>query len=423
MAIKLSRLVSKEIKETLWAVFTKGGTFVLYFLFGIVLSRNVTVEELGRWSFLFSLLTILSTIAYFGVNASVKKFLAESPKENIEDVLKQSLNTRIVASLFALFVAPILFFIILILTKSPEYLEFIVLGSVFIFLSTFSEFFKSVFSGLHRIKYNFFVNIAEFGSRLMLLLIFAYFFELSITFILIAFVISLFLASLVGLTIFYFDYFHKKKIKISYKVNKDMAKYAIPLFIISIGFLVLTELDTIMINTISTDYETGLYNIAKQLTGKLPQIALALSMGVMPVFAKINSDNVKKLEKKFWRLVLIDLGIFVPISLILIFGSGFIINLLYGESYIEAVKSVQYLVPYTLMYSVAILLSGFLDYVGKANRRAINLTIALILNVLLNFFLIPKMGAEGAALATSIAYSPYFILNMIEVIKYFWTVY
>jgi O-antigen/teichoic acid export membrane protein len=41
----------------------------------------------------------------------------------------------------------------------------------------------------------------------------------------------------------------------------------------------------------------------------------------------------------------------------------------------------------------------------------------MALNIILNILLIPKYGAIGASIATSIAYTPYVILNWLEVRK------
>ena len=61
----------------------------------------------------------------------------------------------------------------------------------------------------------------------------------------------------------------------------------------------------------------------------------------------------------------------------------------------------------------------FLTYQGLAKKRAINLSITVVLNVGLNFLLIPKYGAAGAATATSISFIPYLITNWLEVRKVF----
>jgi O-antigen/teichoic acid export membrane protein len=68
---------------------------------------------------------------------------------------------------------------------------------------------------------------------------------------------------------------------------------------------------------------------------------------------------------------------------------------------------------------MSIILSSFLDYIGKAKKRAYNISVTIILNIGLNIILIPRYGATGAAIATSVSYLPYVILNWLEVRKIF----
>jgi len=77
------------------------------------------------------------------------------------------------------------------------------------------------------------------------------------------------------------------------------------------------------------------------------------------------------------------------------------------------------LVPFILISSYLILLSSFLDYRGLAKKRAFYLSISALINIFLNYFLIPQIGASGAAIATSTAYIPYIIFNGLEVKREF----
>lgn len=107
------------------------------------------------------------------------------------------------------------------------------------------------------------------------------------------------------------------------------------------------------------------------------------------------------------------------IILIILIFSPYFIPLLYGEEYLGSVAPLRVLTVYLLCFSTSVFLSSFLDYQGKAKKRAINLIIAIILNILLNLLLIPKYGATGSAFATSVSYLPYIFFNWLEVNRTF----
>jgi O-antigen/teichoic acid export membrane protein len=59
--------------------------------------------------------------------------------------------------------------------------------------------------------------------------------------------------------------------------------------------------------------------------------------------------------------------------------------------------------------------NALLDYQGRATRRARNFLFTIVLTVLLNLYLIPRFGAVGAAVSTTVSFAPYVILNVLEV--------
>jgi O-antigen/teichoic acid export membrane protein len=97
--------------------------------------------------------------------------------------------------------------------------------------------------------------------------------------------------------------------------------------------------------------------------------------------------------------------------------SGFLIPLIFGAKYAGAVFPLQILTIFLVSRSFLIFLNQFLDYQGLAKKRFFNSLISMVLNIILNMLLIPKYGAVGASIATSIAYTPYVILNWLEVQK------
>ena len=54
---------------------------------------------------------------------------------------------------------------------------------------------------------------------------------------------------------------------------------------------------------------------------------------------------------------------------------------------------------------------------GRQKLHLLNLSIALIVNVLLNVLLIPKMGILGAAVATSVAFTLFSLIAVLQVYR------
>jgi O-antigen/teichoic acid export membrane protein len=228
---------------------------------------------------------------------------------------------------------------------------------------------------------------------------------------------SLFFATMIGFVILYTKYLKPvSHTNVSFK--KEIFKYNIPLFFTAIGIMFIGEIDTVMLGILSSDVQVGIYSASKQIISKLPHIALAISLGTMPIFAKLNSDNRKELNSLFIKLLKINSLIFGSIVVILLTTAWFFVPLLFGQEYIGAVLPLQILTVYLITFSFSVFLNAFLDYQGKAKKRAINISFSVVLNIILNYLLIPRYGATGAAIATTTSYLPYVVLNWFEVRKF-----
>ena len=95
------------------------------------------------------------------------------------------------------------------------------------------------------------------------------------------------------------------------------------------------------------------------------------------------------------------------------------VPLLFGEAYTASVLPLQILTAWIVMTSFNIFFNALLDYRGLARRRALNFLLTLAATVGLNLVLIPRYGALGAALSTSLAYAPYLVLNGLEARRVF----
>lgn len=410
--------LNKKIKkETIWGIATKVVTFPLFFLINIVLARKLGQDMWGEWSYFFSYFTILYLMAQFGNRAS-QKFVAEyNNTHQLKSIMAASFVVRLISVLFFATLTILGGFYLSQFIGKPQFERLFIFGGAVILIGGIAEWLKEMFTGLHQVRYNFLVSVTEFSLKLLLIIVLLnYNFDFSS--ILIAFFIALLVAVLAGAHFLFWRFYFPLKDKIDIKewLNK-IVKYSLPLFFISLGFLVATEVDTIMLGWLTTKAETGNYAIAKQLVTKLPHITYALAMGSMPVFAKLSNDNKPELQQLFKKLLKLNGLIFAPICLGILSLSWFFIPLIYGEEYAGAVFPLMILTVYIIIFTFSVFYNRFLDFQGKAKKRAIHLVFSLLINVVLNYILIPKYGANGAAISTAVAYFPYLLLNILETNK------
>ncbi|MEA2020130.1 MAG: flippase [Patescibacteria group bacterium] len=403
-------------KETIWSFMAQGVGFVFYFALNILLARRLGVKAFGTWSYFYSIISILLVFSYLGINPSIRVFLARFNKTDLlGNVLKASLKLRF---LFSIIIA-VSFFIahkqIAVFLNRPDLKTLFLLASPLFILKGLTEYLKSVFQGLHRLKYHFMINFLEYGLKLLFVfLLFIY--SANVLNVIYSFNLAFLLTSVIGLVLLFLK-FYKRRQPSKKKFEKKILKYSFPLFLINLGFIVMTELDTTMLGFLSTDTEVGVFSVAKQVVTNLPHISLAIATGTMPIFAKLNNSNRRKLRKTFYKLLKYNTAIFGVITLGILTLGWYFIPLIFGADYSKSTTILILLTPYMLLSSYSVFLSSLLDYQGLANKRAANLSIAAVLNLALNLLLIPSYGAGGAAVATSASYIPYVFLNWREVKK------
>ncbi len=413
------RLYEKETKETLWSLATKGLAAVLFFLLNIYLGRVMGVERFGTWSFLLSALTVVVLLSYLGLNHAARAFTAQTQgSPALRWTLSRSIWLRLAISAIAALLFALLHERFAVMLGRPELGALFLLATPFVFLSGFVEYFKQVFSGLHRIKYHFIVNFFEFGLKIVLSVLLLSL-VISLQMVILAHWLALLVAGAVGA--YFWARFYRQPAAPGSAGNRaapssaDILRYSLPLFLISIGFLILTEIDTLMLGLLADDVQVGLFAIGKQFANKLPQISLALAMGTMPAFARMDNENRAELLTKFRNILRLNSLVFLPLAAAIILFSPVVFPLLLSAEYQQAVLPLQILTIWILMSTYNIFFNQLLDYQGRARRRAVNFSITMAATVILNLLLIPRYGATGAAISTTVAYFPYLLLNWLEV--------
>ena len=80
------------------------------------------------------------------------------------------------------------------------------------------------------------------------------------------------------------------------------------------------------------------------------------------------------------------------------------IQYVFGSKYLGTVPVLQVLAIYIVFRSLTTITEDSLDYLGRAKLRALLKIPTVILNVILNIILIPRIGVIGAPIATVVSY-------------------
>lgn len=158
--------------------------------------------------------------------------------------------------------------------------------------------------------------------------------------------------------------------------------------------------DHIMLKIISGDLENGFYSAAVTSAGVCQFVYLTITDSARPVILAGKKEESVDYEKNISRLYCIITYMALAQGVCFTFFAKPIIYILYGEEYLAAVPVLQFLVWYiafVFMGSVRniwILAEGKQSIIWKLNLAG------ALLNIAINFVLIPRWGACGAAVAS-----------------------
>lgn len=193
------------------------------------------------------------------------------------------------------------------------------------------------------------------------------------------------------------------------------------------------RIDSVMIERLLPkdigDYQTGVYASAYRLLDAINMIAYLFAVILLPVFARMI-----KMKQSVTEMVKLSFSLLFTISIVVAFGCiAFrqeIMTLLYpqhaNETLVQFAARIEQLsLVFSLLMScfVAISMTYVFGTLLTANGSLLTLNIVaasgMVLNILLNVFLIPKFLASGSAVASVVTQFAMAIIQMIIALKVF----
>lgn len=191
-----------------------------------------------------------------------------------------------------------------------------------------------------------------------------------------------------------------------FTISKDRAKsmFSKSKYYIITGIMiaVFAQTDKIMLKLMISEIETGYYAAAYNCATLTSFFYVAVIDSFRPVIFKHHSENKDSYENDIIKLYSIIIYTSLIMSLIMTIFSRTIVGVLYGNEFFPATSALRIICWFT-MFSYMGSIRNIWILCNELQRYLwiINLLGAL-LNILINYFLIPSLGAEGAAIASLI---------------------
>jgi len=192
---------------------------------------------------------------------------------------------------------------------------------------------------------------------------------------------------------------------------------ALPLLFIGCMQVINARTDTIMLGAIKGAGDVGIYAVANRGAGLITFILLSVNMVLAPTVASLYAArDMKQLQHVITKSARLIFLISMPIGLgLILFGHWFL--LLFGREFTNGATALTILSAGQLINAAMGSVKLLLIMTGYERDVAFGVGLSAILNVILNYLLIPLWGLNGAALATGGSMTLWNILLTIWVYK------
>lgn len=188
-------------------------------------------------------------------------------------------------------------------------------------------------------------------------------------------------------------------------------KFNIPLLIYYISQMIFNTSDRIMISHICGEESAALYGVVYNLVFILNIVLTAINNSYVPwVYQKLREGKQEENNKVVIRLVIL-ISVFV---VLMVWIGPEVVYLMAGEKYM---KSINVIAPIALSVLILFYSQVFINYefyYEDKHALVISSVVAALLNIMLNYMLIPYYGYDIAAYTTLLSYIIFGILNYIN---------
>lgn len=378
------------------------------------IARQLGPADFGVLNFASAFVAILMAVGNLGLETPITMILAQ--KEDDDEILYVALIMRMVAGVFTYGLAFLMLYGFAYRDRMTTECSLIIsTGLIFGAFGVFDYWFKArteaTVPAVIRVTATLLSNIAKVSCLILGLGLHAISWAISIEVILIS--LGLFLV---------YKIFNKNKTnfrKIDYRRVFDLLRSGWPYMLGALLIMLYMKIDVVLMGYMASKEETGIYALSQKLSEVLYIVPTVLIQSIYPhIVKKISVNNNEKNSNGQLLFDFAMAGSFVALvfSYILV---GPIVNYIFGEAYQSSIN-VFYIHGLSL-FAIALnsARSNWMAVLSIQNKIPMITSFGLMVNLGMNYILIPMYGAVGAAIATlgSYFFSGYLISYFVKDLK------
>ncbi len=376
---------------------------VLGIVTSILVARSLGAEGKGYLAYFLLIIGLISSYGHLGINNATTYFQKRSKYEE-QDVFNVNVTYLLILSVVISIIIVLLKFYNIILS---EYNWPMTIGGLVVIFSTFVFTCTNLlYIGNERIveinRYNIVFNFLSFMIICVLYL-------LNILNIFSVFFLTVSISLIKSI---WFTY--KLGLKIKYKIDisllKAEFKYGIIIYFSALFIYLNYRADQYLIKKMLGNSQLGVYSIAVTLAELVFLVPGSITTAIT---SKLYNIDMEISNRKFITSTTIKYTFYICLilSVIGIFMTP-LIPIVYGQDFAKASQVTTILFIGIIFASIGKVSAPYFFTKGKPQVHLLITAVVLLFNICFNLYLIPKLGINGAAIASTVAYIIYGIFYL-----------
>ncbi len=397
---KYKKLLSNTL---ILSIGTFSSKLLVYFLMPLY-TALLSKEQYGTADLITNAANLLIPFCCIGITHGVFRFAADD-RENNKIIFSSGVSVLLASSAVFLILSPLIAFI-------PYFESYAPLLAFYVVSSNFHTLCKEYIRAKGHTKLYALQGIIGTALTIAFNLLFLIPMNLGV----VGYVLSVAVADAVGtvfLVIVARLYRDISPDSVSFSKIKEMLRYSLPMMPTTVIWWITNVSDRFVVTYICGSAENGLYSAAY----KIPTL-ISLVAGVFneawQISAISDPDNETETRgffsavfERYQAILFLGCSLLIPFSKI---GT----RILLDSSYFEAWRFIPVLLLATVFSSLVTFIGTIYIFKKRTSMSLFTAALGAVLNIILNFLMIPSMGAQGAGIATAISYFTVFAVRALH---------
>jgi PST family polysaccharide transporter len=396
----------KIVANTFWLMADNILRMGVGLIVGVWVARYLGPSQFGLLNYAMAFVGMFDVIAKAGLNEIVTRDLVKATTPR-DEILGTALALKLFSSSTAVLLAICITFSISDDALTPWLVSIIALGMVFQSLDTIDLWFQSQVQSKYTVYARNAAYILVNVTKILLITQKAPMIAFAIV------TLAEVALSSIGLTIVYRLAGHSFKLwKASVPLAVKFLQQSWPNILTGLSITVYMRVDQLMVGNLIGNEAVGNYVVGVRLAEIWYFVPISIVSSLTPKIVQSKQESEAVYYDRIQKALNLLVMIFYAIGMGMTCSSGLLINLLYGAKYAAASTTLAIYIWSGVFVSLGLIRNAWIVTESRFRFGSLTTFLGAGLNVLLNFFLIPRYGSVGAAVATVLSYgfSDYLIL-------------